>query len=279
MRLADILIDGQGWELVGEGYAFTEGPAVDREGRLYFTDVFRAKIYRLNAQAKPEVFVDQSYGTNGLAFGPDGLLYGCQNAKKRIVAYDSSGKDKMIAEGFKNCNDLVVNRMGGIYFTDPEEHLVWFVPPGGEKRIVDKGLGFPNGLALSPDEGTLVVADMNTSHLWAYRVEADGGLKFREPFFTMRLLTDHLDSGADGMKIDAAGRTFVTTRLGLQMFDPQGRLSGVIDKPQNAWLSNVVLGGPSFDTLYVTCTNKVYKRQVKAIGVKPPSAADAKDAK
>ena len=98
MALKDVLIDGEGWQLVGEGFAFTEGPAVDLHGTLYFTDVFRAKIYRLDAQGKPEVFVDQSYGTNGLKFGPDGRLYGCQNGKKRIVAYDSAGMSTTIAE-------------------------------------------------------------------------------------------------------------------------------------------------------------------------------------
>src|SRR4051794_39998034 len=72
----DILIDGEEWQMVGEKFAFTEGPAVDPKGNLYFTDVFRAKIYRLDASGKPEVFVDQSFGTNGLMFGPDGRLYG-----------------------------------------------------------------------------------------------------------------------------------------------------------------------------------------------------------
>ena len=125
MRLADILIDGQDWELVAEGFAFTEGPAVDLKGNLYFTDVFRGKIYRLNDQGKAEVFVDQSFGTNGLMFGPDGRLYGCQNGKKRIVAYDSTGKDTPIAEDVKS-NDLVVNRQGAIYFTDPENQQIWY---------------------------------------------------------------------------------------------------------------------------------------------------------
>ncbi len=266
-RLSDVLIDGQKWELVAEGFAFTEGPAVDLTGNLYFTDVFRGKIYRLNAEGKAEVFVDQSFGTNGLIFGPDGRLYGCQNAKKRIVAYDSSGKDTPIAEDVKS-NDLVVTRAGGVYFTDPENHQVWYIPPKGEKRIVDRGLGYPNGLKLWTDQGTLVVADMKSANLWAYRVDADGGLSFRQPYYTMRVPSGKLDSGADGMTIDSLGRIYVTTHLGLQMFDPTGRLIGVIDKPQNAWLSNAAFAGPNLDILYVTCTNKVYKRKVNAKGIR-----------
>ena len=179
MALKDILIDGEDWQLVGEGFAFTEGPAVDSQGTLYFTDVFRAKIYRLDAGGKPEIFVDQSYGTNGMMFGPDGRLYGCQNAKKRIVAYDSAGKDTPIAEDV-NSNDIVVMRSGALYFTDPEHHQVWYVSPQGEKRVVDTGLGYPNGIRLWPDQGTLVVADMKGPHLWAYRVETNGDLDSAE---------------------------------------------------------------------------------------------------
>jgi gluconolactonase len=267
VRLGDVLIDGQNWELVAEGFAFTEGPAVDLAGNLYFTDVFRGKIYRLNAQGKAEVFVDQSFGTNGLMFGPDGRLYGCQNAKKRIVAFDSTGKETPIAEDVQS-NDLVVTRSGGVYFTDPEHQQVWYVPPKGEKRIVDRGLGYPNGLKLWTDQGTLVVADMKGANLWAFRIESDGSLSFRQPYYMMRVPSGKLDSGADGMTIDSAGRIYVTTHLGLQMFDPTGRLIGVIDKPQNAWLSNAVFAGPNLDTLYVTCTNKVYKRKVNATGIR-----------
>jgi gluconolactonase len=267
MRLSDILVEGSSWELVAEGFAFTEGPAADLQGNLYFTDVFRGKIYRLNDAGKAEVFVEQSFGTNGLMFGPDGRLYGCQNAKKRVVAYDEAGRDTPIAEDV-NSNDLVVTRAGGVYFTDPEHHQVWFVPPKGEKRVVDSGIAFPNGLALTPDQGTLVVADMNGPHLWAFRVEPDGSLMFKQPYFTMRLERDKRDSAADGMKCDSAGRMYVATRLGLQVFDTQGRLSVVIEKPQNAWLSNVAFAGPNLDTLYVTSSNKVFKRKAKATGLR-----------
>ena len=267
MRLADVLQEGQGWELVAEGFTFTEGPAVDLKGNLYFTDVFRGKIYRINEPGKAEVFVEQSFGTNGLMFGPDGRLYGCQNGNKRIVAYDSAGQETPIAEEVKS-NDLVVTRSGGIYFTDPENKKVWYIPPQGEKRVVDQGLGFPNGIILWPDQGTLVVADMKGANLWAYRIESDGSLQFKQPYYTMQLPAGKTESGADGMTIDAAGRLYVATQVGLQMFDPTGRLGGVIAKPQNAWLSNVTFAGPDLDTLYVTCTNKVYKRKVQARGLR-----------
>jgi sugar lactone lactonase YvrE len=273
--LADLLIDGQGWQLVAEGFAFTEGPAVDLKGNLYFTDTLRSKIYRVDDQGRAVVFVDQSFGTNGTMFGPDGRLYGCQNGKKRIVAYDSSGTAATIAENVQS-NDLVVTRSGGIYFTDPENKQVWYIPPGGEARVVDKGLGYANGLILWPDQATLVVADMRATALWAYRIEPDGSLKFKQAFYTLRAPDGKIDSGADGMTVDTAGRIYVTSHLGLHVFDSQGRLSGIIAKPQTAWLSNAVFAGPELDTLYVTCTNRVYKRKINAKGLRYFDVAGAK---
>jgi len=266
-ELGGLLIDGQDWQLVSEGYTFTEGPAVDLQGNLYFTDTFRSKIYRINEEGQAEVFVDQSYGTNGLMFGPDGRLYGCQNAKKRIVAYDSSGTAETIAEDVQS-NDIVVNRDGGIYFTDPPHKQVWYIPPGGEKRVVDTGLGYANGLILSPDQGTLVVADMRGTNLWAYRIGEEGDLTDKQPFYTLRIPDGRKDSGADGMTIDSEGRIYCTSHLGLQVFDTQGRLIGIIDKPQKSWLANAVFAGPKLDTLYVTCMDKVYKRKINAQGIR-----------
>ena len=267
VALPELLVAGQGWELVAEGFTFTEGPAVDAQGRLYFTDVFKSRIHRLNDAGEVETFVEGSGGTNGLMFGPDGRLYGCQNGKKRIVAFDSAGKESVIAEDVKS-NDLVVNAAGGIYFTDPENHQVWYIAPGGQKKVVDRGLGFPNGLILWPDQKTLVVADMRGANLWAYRCESDGSLSFKQPFYTMALPTGKSESGADGMTVDSEGRVYVTTHLGLQVFDLQGRLGGVIAKPQTAWLANAVFAGPNLDTLYVTSSAKVYKRKINAAGVR-----------
>lgn len=267
MALSGVLIDGQGWELVAEGLQFSEGPAVDPAGRLYFTDVSANRIYRLDDQGHAEVFAENTSATNGLMFGPDGRLYGCQNGRKRIVAFDSNGADSTIADDVE-CNDIVVTGKGAVYFTDPGNKRVWYVSPQGEKRIVDEGIETPNGIILWPDQGTLVVADTSGPNLWAFRVEADGGLSFKQPYYTVHVPPGERYSGADGMTVDSAGRLYVATMSGLQMFDPTGRLGGVILQPQKAFLSNAVFAGPDLDTLYVTCTDKVYKRKTNAKGVR-----------
>jgi gluconolactonase len=267
MPLSQVLIDGEPWQLVGEGYQFTEAPAVNPDGVFYFVDVSGNKIYRLNAEGKPEVFVEDSGKASGLMFGADGRLYACQNGGRKIVAYDSAGQATTIADDV-DCNDLVVAGNGAMYFTDPKHKQVWYVSPAGEKRVVDEGIELPNGIILWPDQKSLVVSDTRTLNLWVFRIEKDGSLSFKQPYYTMQDVFGRTDSGADGMTVDREGRLFVATYAGLQVFDTQGRLSGVILKPQDKFLSNVVFAGSDLKTLYVTCTDKVYKRLTKVQGLR-----------
>ena len=267
MPLEQVLIEGEDWELVGEGYKFTEGPACDPSGRLYFTDPPGDTIYRLGENGKPEVFAKDAGHPGGMMFGPGGRLYCTQGAKRRIVAYDAAGKIEVIASDVRS-NDLVVTGEGGVYFTDPRAKRIWYVDPQKNKSVVDEGIERPNGIILWPGQGTLVVADTNTSSLWTFRIEKDGSLSQKQPYYTMRLSRQQAPkSGADGMTVDRDGRLYVATHCGLQMFDTQGRISGVIAKPQAAFLSNVVFGGKELQTLYVTCSDKVFRRKTKVRGL------------
>jgi sugar lactone lactonase YvrE len=277
MPLDEVLVEKEGWELVGEGYKFTEGPACDPSGRLYFTDPPGDTIYRLDNNGKPEVFARDAGRPGGMMFGPGGRLYCTQGARRRIVSYDAEGKVEVIAAEIR-ANDLVVTGEGGVYFTDPRAKRIWYVDPQRNKRVVDEGIERPNGIILWPEQGTLVVADTNTANLWTFRIEKDGSLSHRQPYYTMRLTSQEAPkSGADGMTVDQDGRLYVATHCGLQVFDTQGRISGVIAKPQRAFLSNVVFAGKGLQTLYVTSSDKVYRRKTKVKGVlfsaagKPPT--------
>lgn len=268
MPLSDVLIDGQGWEVVAEGYQFTDGPAVDSEGNVYFTDVPNHKIMKIeHATGQVSTFSEGEGGTSGLMFGPDGRLYGSQYFKRRIVVFDDAGKAKPIAEDL-GANDLVVASNGNIYCTDTPGHQVWLVRPSGEKTVVAKSITAPNGIILWPHEGTLVVADSAGKNLIAYRVEEDGTLTFGAPVYTCRVRAKDVPSKADGMTIDSAGRLYVATDLGLQMFDSTARISGVIHKPNAAFLTNITLGGPKLDTFYATCGGGIYRRTTQASGVR-----------
>lgn len=266
MDLDGVLISGEGWQLVASGYRFTEGPAADNAGNVYFTDIPNNRIHKVDTNGKVSVFVEPSHGANGLMFGRDGRLYACQNGKRRVVAYDANAKEEVIASDLGG-NDLVVAGDGGIYVTDPGAHQVWYINPQREKRVVAKSIEFPNGVILWPDQGTLVVANTRGPALWTFRVEADGSLTHQEGYYDLRLTPKRGDASADGMTVDQSGRLYVATALGIQMFDPIGRLGGIIHKPQNAFLSNITFGGSRREWLYVTCSDKVYRRKTKSHGV------------
>lgn len=276
-HFVNLVLDPQhDWQLVSEGHRFTEGPAVDRGGNVYFTDIPNNRIHRVGADGKVTVFKENSGGANGLMFGADGRLYACQNGRDRIVAYAPDGTETAIVEGVKS-NDLAVTPKGEIYFTDPPGKRVWFVDAQRNKRVVHEGLEFPNGVRLSPDGSLLLVADSRNKWVWSFQIQPDGSLAHGLPFYRMETLDESSASGADGMTLDTEGHLYVTTRVGLQICDQPGRVVGIIAKPHAGPLSNVVFAGPDRKTLYVTAGDKVFKRQVRRQGllpwetVKPPT--------
>lgn len=268
MPLTQVLLPGEGWELISEGHQFTEAPAVDAEGDVYFADVPRSQIFKIDhARSKAVLWAEDTHRISGLMVGVDGRLYGCSMKSQQVTAYTMDKQRHLIAEGVPG-NDLVVARNGHVYVTDPRGSQLWLVDvKSGNKRVVAKELK-PNGVILWPQEGTLVVTDNVEPHLWTFRIEEDGSLRYRERYYgPLQMASDQEKPGSDGMTVDQAGRLYVATHAGLQMFDPTGRLGGSIAKPQRKFLSNVVLGGPQRDSLYVTCQDKVYRRKTKVRGV------------
>lgn len=273
--LHNAIIPGQDWELLGSGYRFTEGPAVDRTGQVYFTDIPNNRIHRIALDGKISVFKEDSGGTNGLMFGPDGRLYGCQNGRKRIVAWSMGGAEEVLASDVES-NDLCLNAKGEIWFTDPRNKRIWFLDRKGGKRVVFEGMEFPNGVLLSTDQSLLMACDSRGKWVWSFAVQADGSLANGQPFYRLETWDTSDASGADGMTIDTEGHLYVTSRIGLQVCDQPGRVVAILDKPHGGSLSNVVFGGPDLSTLYVTAGDRVYRRKIQRKGVtawapvKPP---------
>ena len=264
----EVLGEGSEWELVGEGYGFTEGPAVNAKGEVFFTDIPNSRIHKIDLEGKVSVFAENTGKANGLMFGPDGRLFACASGNKQIVSYDESGKSSVVAEGVES-NDLCVGQNGNIYVTDPPNRQVWLIKPDGSKQVVDKdGPGFPNGVRLTPDQSLLLVADMKGQFVWSYHINEDGTLSARQPYHHLRIADGNTESGADGMTTDVKGRLYVTTHLGIQFCDQAGRVNGIIAKPQRRWLANIVFGGANFDQLFACCSDKVYKRKTATKGVR-----------
>jgi len=267
--LQNILIPGESWELVSEGHQFTEGPAVNAAGEMFFNDVFSSKTYKIGLDGAISVFLEDSNRADGQRFGPDGRLYAAAGALNQIIAYDEEGNGSVVADGFRG-NDLVVRHDGSIYVTNPDwggsgPSTIWYISPDGERKEADRGLRFSNGITLSPDQSLLYVADSRTRWVYSYQIQSDGSLAHKEPYYHMYEPETADDSGVDGLRVDRDGRLYAATRMGIQVCDPIGRVQAIIPTP-NGRVANVAFGGENFDVLYAMAGDKVYRRKVKVQG-------------
>jgi sugar lactone lactonase YvrE/enterochelin esterase-like enzyme len=265
-QLQDILIPGEGWKLVAEGYQFTEGPASNSKGEVLFCDVPAGKSYKIGPDGRVETFIDDTKRASGQSFGPDGRLYTAAGGSKQILAYDDKGMVSVIAEGLPG-NDLVVKHDGSIYVTSPvgNQGQVWHVATDGTKREVDSGINFPNGVTLSPDQTLLYVADYRSHWVYSFQIQSDGSLAHKQKYYHLHVPDTSDSSGADGLRVDREGRLYVATSMGLQICDQAGRVNCIVPTPVGG-LSNLCFGGPDFDTIYATCRDRVYMRKVRTRG-------------
>jgi len=241
----DFLVHGEDWQLVSEGHGFTEGPAVNAAGELFFSDLEQSKIWRVATDGTVSLFQENTGNVNGLAFAPDGkTLYGCEGNPGRIVSWNlGSGEKKVHAEDVKP-NDVVVAHDGTVYFSEPRK-----------KAIV-----------LSTDQSLVYAADFGGRFVWSGQRKPDGTLAYVQPYYHLHLPPASVDvrSQADGMAVAKDGWLLVATTMGVQICDQPGRVHLIVPGPiGERHPSNVALNG---NTLYATCGTKVFKRQVKLEG-------------
>ena len=269
------------WEMVGEGYAFTDAACDDAGGNFYFSDLPNGVLYRIPAAGtQPEICLDHGPQVSGMKFGVDGLLYACvqgqgTNTIKRIAAIDlPRGTVETVATEV-DPNDLVVSKAGWIYFTDTGAGHVVRVPATarGLSRPppVAGGIHQPNGIALSADQRQLWVSEYGGTNVWNFLIEEDGSLRGGERLAVLRTPVGKPDSGGDGSAIDAAGRIYVTSHLGIQVFDATGRLGGIISRPQDRGTVSCALAGAARGYLYACSSDKVFRRRLlSADGLSSP---------
>ncbi len=271
--ITKILDPEHDWELVGEGYQRAEGPAVDRDGNLYFCDADASKIYRVGGDGEPTLFRSDTGGARSLMFGADGRLYAAERSRKRVVAYEQDGKTTVLASGIEPI-DVAVTSKGAVYFTEPARDGLWRIVANGAKRAVPEELfQAPVGVRLNPDESLLLVSDHVGRSTWSFGIAADGGLTDGEPFYHLELPDQVADGplrpGADGMAFDDQGYLYIATALGIQICDQAGRVVGIIRHPEGHRARNVVFGGADLHTLYATAGDKVHRRRLRRKGVFP----------
>ena len=267
--ISDILIPGQDWELVGQGYKFTEGTIANAAGEVFYQDIPNSKTYKVGLDGKVTELTIDAKKASGTSFGADGKRYVAAGGASQIISYDASGKETIVADNIKP-NDLVVAKNGNIYVTVPDgsqnpSKLV-LIKPNGEKKIVDEGLKFANGCALTPDQTQLYVTESASHWVWIYKIEPDGTLSGKQRFGWLHYTDDADNAWSDGLKCDREGRVYVTTRSGIQVLDQLGRVNAILPSP-GGQTSNCCFGGKDFDILYVSCGDKVFRRKLKVHGV------------
>lgn len=267
--LHDYMLDNQQWKEAASGFTFTDGLCCDKDGNLFFTDVRAGKgIYKIDVTTgKAGLFFDNLPGISGLQIGPDGRFYACHNKEQRIIAITMKGEVEVLLTGVK-CNDLVVTKKGQLYFTETPTLSVHLITKDKKHVVADAGhVQKPNGITLSPDERTLVVSEHGGKHVWAWRIEDDGTLSGGAPYMTMWLPVGKETAAGDGATTEANGRYFVTTDIGVQIFDPAGRLSGIITKPEpTGKVVSVEFAGKDHDILYVAAGGSIFGRRLKVKG-------------
>ena len=276
--LVKILPPSGGWELVMDGLGFTDAACSDAEGNFYFSDLGDSKLYKVGADGKASVWFQGNPKISGMKFGPDGRLYGAsqgslggpRDEKKTIVAIDPAAKQVTVIATDVAPNDLVVSKAGWIYFTDTGAGQVIMCPTKTQKlprpRVAAGGINKPNGIGLSPDGKFLFVSEYGGTNVWSFVLNEDGTLWAGERYMELRALTNQSDSGGDGLTVDQEGRPFVTSHVGIQMFDATGRLGGVITKPSDKACVSVTFAGPDRSWLYACASDKVFRRKTLTHG-------------
>lgn len=260
------------------GFAFTEGPAADDQGNLYFTDIPNNRIHKRSAAGQLSVFAEPSGHCNGLMVAGN-ILLACEmdgRLKQFSLkdAQETALAEKYDDKRFNAPNDLVVDQSGGIYFTDPrfrapdpwpqgKEAVYYRAVDGKVTRLIEDRTA-PNGVILSPDEKTLYVIPSLEKAMWAYPVEGPGKIGPGRVFCELKQGPGQTSSGGDGLTIDTRGNLYITSSLGLQIFSPDGKALGIIAFPEQP--ANVTFGGQSMKTLYVTARTSLYSVETEATG-------------
>jgi gluconolactonase len=264
-------------------YDFTEGPAYDGTRYVYFTNIPASRIMRFDTMkpdVEPEVFMEPSGMCNGLMIDGAGKLLGCRMETGELVAFDIASKkatslaSQYDGKRFNACNDLVIDKTGGVYFTDPRyrapepwpqgKEAVYYRNAKGEVVRIADGFVAPNGIILSPDEAKLYVIPSLEAKMYVFDVTAPGVVQNRRVLCEVKQAPGKESTGGDGLTIDTNGNLYITTQLGLQVFSSDGKALGIIEIPEKP--ANVTFGGPDMSTLYVTAVKGFYAVPTSAKG-------------
>lgn len=271
-----LIAPGAKLEKLAGGFAFTEGPAADAQGNVFFTDQPNDRILKWSVDGKLSTFMQPCGRSNGLCFDRQGNLWACADEKNELWRIDAAGKVEVVVKDYEGKllngpNDLWIRPDGGIYFTDPfykrpywkrgpkaqDRQCVYFLAPDHKKLTrVAADLTTPNGIIGTADGKTLYVADLGAKKTYVYGIRPDGSLTDKRLFCSM---------GSDGMTIDARGNVYLTGK-GVFVFDKSGKQIEHIEVKGEPWTANVCFGGPDRRTLFITASKGLYSIRLTVAG-------------
>jgi gluconolactonase len=253
-------------KLVG-GFKFTEGPAADAEGNIFFTDIPNLRIHKWSLDGKLSTFLENTGRANGLFFDKNGNLLACEGGSRRLVSIDPDGNvtvlaDKYDGKQFNGLNDLWIDPKGGVYFTDPKRgripmgqdgEYVFYLTPGRDRIIlVVDDMVRPNGIIGTSDGKKLYIADYADKKIFQHSINEDGSLSNKKLF---------APQGSDGMTLDNEGNVYLTTRNKVEVYNNSGERIETIEVP--AMTTNVCFGGKDRQTLFITTRTSLYSLQMR----------------
>jgi gluconolactonase len=272
---APVTAEGAKLEKLAGDFVFTEGPATDKKGNVFFTDQPNDRIMEWSVDGKLSTFMQPAGRANGLSFDRSGNLWAAADEKNELWKINPKKKVQVILsefEGkkFNGPNDIWIMKSGDLYFTDPYykrsywkrgekemKECVYFLPRKSSKpiRVVDD-LKQPNGIIGTPDEKQLYIADIGARETFRYEIQKDGSLSGKHLLCSM---------GSDGMTIDSEGNIYLTGK-GVFVFSPAGEQIQHIEVPE-PWTANVCIGGKDRRTLFITASKGLYAIQLRTKGM------------
>ena len=256
-------------EKLADGFTFTEGPAGDSEGNVFFTDVSNSRIHQWSADGELSTFRENTGRANGLYFDKEGNLVVCEGGNRRITSIAITGGETVLADSYdgkklNSPNDLWVDPRGGVYFSDPRYgdkegveqdgfHVYYIRPDRAVVRVIDN-LDTPNGVIGTKDGKLLYVADAGGSKTYVYRIQDDGSLTDRKQI---------APEGSDGMTLDERGNLYLT-RAAVHVYSPEGERISTISVPEQP--SNVTFAGKDGKTLFITARTGFYSLRMNVRG-------------
>jgi len=271
-----IIADGAKLQLISSQFKFTEGPATDKEGNIFFTDQPNNKIWEYDINGKLSLFLDDAGRSNGMYFDNNGNLISCADEHNQLWSISPDKQITILVKEFQGLhlngpNDVFVTPDGKIYFTDPyyqrdywtrkapeiKGQKVYYLDKNNHLSVVIDTLQKPNGIIGTPDGKYLYVADIEGNKTYKYSISEDGTLKDPKLFVAQ---------GSDGMTIDEKGNIYITGK-GVTVYDPEGNQVEHIDINAD-WTGNITFGGKEKNLLFITASQNIYTLQMKVKGVR-----------